>query len=180
MIVVSICSITTASADSADATYLGHKKCKMCHFKLYKSWAETKMAKAFELLKPGVRPEAKKKANLDPDKDYTSDTNCLKCHVTGYGEPGGFTSVEATPHLLGVQCESCHGPGIEYSKVMKNNKSYKIAEVTTTGLVSPVTADKCTRCHNTDSPFVGDDYKFDFEKRKEEGTHEHFPLKYEH
>jgi predicted CXXCH cytochrome family protein len=36
---------------------------------------------------------------------------CLECHVVGYGLPNGFVSEAATPHLAGVQCENCHGPG---------------------------------------------------------------------
>ena len=35
---------------------------------------------------------------------------CLECHVTGYGK-GGFESEAKTPHLVGKQCEACHGPG---------------------------------------------------------------------
>ena len=30
------------------------------------------------------------------------------------------------------------------------------------------------------SPFVGPDYVFDFEANKDKGTHEKFPLKYQH
>ena len=49
----------------------------MCHLKEWKSWSQTKMAQAFEQLKPGERTEAKKTAGLDPDKDYTQDETCL-------------------------------------------------------------------------------------------------------
>jgi len=41
--------------------YVGSHKCKACHNNEYKQWKKTKMAKAFKLLKPGVRAEAKKK-----------------------------------------------------------------------------------------------------------------------
>jgi hypothetical protein len=36
---------------------------------------------------------------------------CYFCHTTGYGKPGGFISVEKTPHLKNAGCEVCHGPG---------------------------------------------------------------------
>lgn len=41
--------------------FIGTKACKKCHIKEYKSWIETKMAKAYDLLKPGERSDAKKK-----------------------------------------------------------------------------------------------------------------------
>ena len=110
-------------------SYIGTKNCRKCHIQQFKSWADTKMAKAFEILKPGERAEAKQKAGLDPGKDYTTDVECLPCHTTGYGQPGGFESVEKTPELVGVSCEMCHGAGSEYSKdehMSLKNKNYKL------------------------------------------------------
>lgn len=170
-----------SSADDHD--YVGSAKCKMCHLKEWKSWSETKMAKAFETLKPGARIEAKKAAGLDPQADYTKDAKCVACHVTGYGKKGGFTSIEATPDLAGVGCETCHGPGGTYLQkehMSLQNKEYKKAALAAVGLVDRVSEAQCVGCHNADSPFVGGDYKFDFEARKNEGTHEKFPLKYPH
>ncbi|MDH3628041.1 MAG: cytochrome c family protein [Acidobacteriota bacterium] len=163
--------------------YVGTKNCRKCHMKEWKSWAETKMAKTFETLKPGVLAEAKSAAGLDPDKDYTTDPECLPCHTTGYGEEGGFVDVESSPELLGVGCEMCHGPGGTYTKeehMSLKNKEYKKADVVAVGMVDKITVEQCQGCHNTDSPFVGDDYVFDFDARKEEGTHEKFPLRYPH
>jgi mono/diheme cytochrome c family protein len=163
--------------------HVGSDKCKMCHMKEWKSWSETKMANAFESLKPGQRAEQKKAAGLDPDKDYTTDAECVRCHVTGYGQPGGFTSVEATPKLVGVGCETCHGPGgtyIQKEYMSLQNKEYKRADIVAVGLTAEITKQQCDSCHNSDSPFVGPDYVFDFEGRQDEGTHEKFPLKYQH
>ena len=163
--------------------YIGSRKCKKCHLKQWNSWSKTKMAKAFELLKAGVNADPKKKAGLDPDKDYTTDKECIPCHVTGYGKPGGFVDTLQTPDLAGVGCEMCHGPGGTYVQdqyMSTKNKKYKKADLVPLGLVDTVSKIQCEVCHNTKSPFVGDDYVFDFQKRKEEGTHESFPLKYEH
>jgi len=171
-----------ARADD-DHAYVGAKKCKICHMKEYKSWAETKMAKAFEVLKPGERAKEKTAAKLDPDKDYTQDQDCLRCHTTGLGKEGGFVDIDSTPELAGVGCEVCHGPGGTYigpGYMTLKNKEYKKAELVAVGMVDEVTAERCTGCHNSESPFVADDFVFDFESTKDEGTHEKFPLKYEH
>ena len=163
--------------------YVGTKNCKKCHLKEWKSWSLTQMAKAYESLQPGVAVEAKKSAGLDPEADYTGDENCIHCHVTGYGKPGGFVDIETTPELAGVGCESCHGPGGTYTQdqyMSLKNKEYKKSEVVAVGLVDQVGADQCTPCHNSESPFVAEGYVFDYEAMKDTGMHENFPLKYQH
>ncbi|MCP4663446.1 MAG: hypothetical protein GY856_49280 [bacterium] len=126
---------------------------------------------------------SKEKAGLDPNQDYRTDETCLACHTTGYGKPGGFTDPESTPELLGVGCEMCHGAGGTYTQneyMSLKNKEYKKADVVGAGMVDQITVEQCQGCHNTDSPFVGDDYVFDFEANKEKGNHANFPLKYQH
>jgi hypothetical protein len=167
--------------------YVGVKKCKACHLKQFKSWKETSMADSFENLKSGVKAAEKTKAGVDPSKDYTADKDCLKCHTTGYGESGGFTTIEETPQLAGVQCESCHGPGGQYNTVMKKSKKiwkekgYTSDELKAIGLIIPSEDETgCMKCHGKDSPFnetVDAKYKFNFKERLEK-THKHFPLKY--
>ena len=174
-----------AAVDSASVfSYVGSKKCKICHIKQYKSWEQTTMAKTFEVLMPGARAEEKKAAGLDPEKDYTADAECLPCHTVGYGKPGGFVDLATTPTLAGVGCEMCHGPGSEYLKkehMSNSNKEYVLAELEKVGLVGKPKAETCTSiCHNDESPFVEKGYVFDFENEQSEGTHEHRPLKYKH
>ena len=183
--VVGIFSISAllVGIEGGEHSFVGSKKCKMCHMKEWKSWAETKMAKSLILLQPGENAEAKKAAGLDPKRDYTKDETCLTCHSTGYGQEGGFADLESTPNLAGVGCEMCHGAGGTYIKkqyMSLTNKEYKKAELIEVGLVGEITMERCVGCHNTDSPFVGDDYEFDFELNKEKGTHEKFPMKYQH
>lgn len=171
------------SAGGAEHSYVGSNKCKACHLKEYKSWSETRMANALDLLRPGERAAEKKAAGLDPNRDYTGDRECLPCHVTGHGKPGGFTSLAGTPELAGVGCEMCHGPGGTYTRpehMSLKNKEYKKASLVAVGLVGEIKVDQCRNCHNAKSPFVGDDYVFDFAKNREKGTHERFPLKYKH
>ncbi len=168
-------------AFAADSfSYVGAKKCKACHLKEFTSWSETRMAKSFELLQPGASAEAKKKAKLDPGKDYTADPVCLACHTTGYGKPGGFVSLASTPDLVGVQCEMCHGPGGTFTQkenMSLTNKEYKKADLVKLGLVGEITKTQCENCHNPKSPFYKE---FKFEERKAKGTHEKFPLKFKH
>ena len=91
----SAASAVTATVLGADeAEYVGSKKCKMCHAKQYKSWEGTTHASALDGLKPGERAEAKTKAGLDPEKDYTTDETCLGCHVLGFGKKGGYEVLE--------------------------------------------------------------------------------------
>jgi len=129
-----------------EAQFVGNKKCKKCHMKQFKSWKETKKAMTFELLKPGQASEAKAKANLDPEKDYTTDEGCLKCHATGFGKPGGYAvpdaadekAVKRAKKLEGVGCESCHGPGSAFIKVheeiKKSKRTYTDDEMYAAGL----------------------------------------------
>lgn len=174
---------TVAVARSQEHAFISTKGCRKCHIKQYKSWAETKMAQAFEILKPGERAEAKKGAGLDPDKDYTTDATCLPCHTTGYGKKGGFVDIATTPELVGVGCEMCHGAGGTYvadDLMSLKNKEYKKADVVAAGMVSEVSAEQCVSCHNADSPTVADDFVFDFAANKDKGTHKNYPLKYQH
>ena len=175
---------TIREVAAGENTYVGSKKCKMCHIKEWTSWSATKMGQAFDLLKPGTRADRKKAAGLDPAKDYTKDPQCLPCHTAGYGKPGGFVDAATTPDHAGVGCEMCHGAGGTYTQkeyMSLQNTGYKRDQLVAAGLNSPFTAETCTSlCHNNKSPFVGKDYVFDFAKRRDQGIHERSPLKYQH
>lgn len=161
-------------------SYVGATKCKACHSNpkiggtQYKDWQTFKMAKALETLKPGVAADAKTKSGLDPQKDYTTDAKCLKCHTTGYGQPGGFESMEKTPDLAGVGCDACHGPGSEYrsAKIMsvkayKENREAARKAAIAAGLVIP-DEKTCTTCHNPENPVHK---PFNFAEYKEKIKH---------
>jgi len=180
-----------AAAQNAEtAKFVGSANCKKCHLKEYKSWAETPMAKAFETLKPGAKKEAKDKAKLDANKDYSKDAACLRCHTTGYGEPGGYPKPTDSDQALaiadrqGVGCETCHGPGSLYSPYMRDHeKDYKTDEAKKLGLQFS-DGSNCTACHKggaDGSPTVPADFKFDgAAKLKAEagsGVHAHFKKK---
>jgi len=162
--------------------YVGPQKCKECHERQFADWAETRMAKSFEVLRPGAAAEPKRIAKLDPAADHTHDESCLPCHTTGYGLQGGFVSIETTPQMAGVTCEACHGPGGGYAGTVMSasNKEFMTADAVRRGLRYPPTAEVCRGCHNERSPFVGMNYVFDFAERVNRGTHHHYPLHYKH
>ena len=182
-------SVATAAGDE-EFSYIGSKKCKMCHSKWYKSWETTTHAKAFEILKPGERKEAKEKHELDPAKDYTTDESCLACHTTGFGKKGGYAvpdaadekAVKKMAKLEGIGCECCHGPGKEYAKlhkkIKKEKRKYKSEENYALGMTKIEEA-ICTGCHNDKSPTFDEGKTFDFEKMtaNEKAIHAYQALK---
>ncbi|RYE89803.1 MAG: hypothetical protein EOO75_11205, partial [Myxococcales bacterium] len=75
--------------------YLGVEACSTCHADARKVWDRTDHAHAYKTL-------------TDQHKEFNLD--CVSCHVTGYGKPGG-SAVVKNDGLQNVQCEECHGPG---------------------------------------------------------------------
>ena len=151
------------------ANYIGAESCSVCHKVAALSWEMSVHAKAFETLKPGVKKPEKIKAKLDPDKDYTDDIKCLKCHTTGYNEEGGFRDMTSTPSMVGVGCESCHGPGSKYKWLHAKNKNFTRAEARDNGeIFGSEDAAVCNECHlNKDKPFtekMDKKYKFNYRK----------------
>jgi len=91
--------------------FLGVDMCRRCHERQYQQWASTPHAHAFATLD---RPLAGK----------PKTTACTNCHVTGFGESGGFAPDGSRPDfrptmkpdLVNVQCEACHGKGTEHQR----------------------------------------------------------------
>jgi peroxiredoxin len=74
--------------------FVGSESCKSCHAQQHQIWSESAHAKAFETLRA---------------QHVEKNTDCVRCHSTGFGEEGGYPG--GGPALAGVGCESCHGPG---------------------------------------------------------------------
>jgi len=154
----------------------------------HRSWQQSAHANIFELLEPGMRPEAKLKVNLQPDVDYRTNELCLGCHAVGYGTPSGFKSIEETPDLAGVGCEICHGAGSLYiaDDVMgSDNLDHSFDEVIAKGLIYPVPETVCAQCHGAPStPFLPElfpEYAFEYSRESlEAGSHDHLPLRRNH
>lgn len=80
-------------------TYVSQGVCASCHPMEAARWEGTRHAQAWSVLNDEERQ------NLD----------CVGCHTTGYGVEGGFVSPAAAGLLVGVQCEVCHGPGLDHT-----------------------------------------------------------------
>lgn len=187
------------SAVMAD-TYEGRKKCSSCHKSQAKSWGSTAHAKAMDSLKAGERKEAKVKAGLDPDKDYTQDKDCVGCHVDGWGKKGGYTVEKPKRMQAAVGCESCHGPGRQYrGDHRKSGQAFERNGRTTERSVLARKGqdfqfeEACAACHlnyeGSDwkgakapytpfTPEVDEKYRFDFDKmvKNDKAMHEHYKL----
>lgn len=127
---------------TAGSTYVGADSCKKCHFKQHKTWKAMKHASAWDVLKE----EHRDPAQLDDD-----GRACISCHVTGWGEQdrGGFVDATTSEHLLGVGCESCHGPGsahVELGQAMLKEKRKEFAAGESSRIV--LTTTNCSTCHN--------------------------------
>lgn len=159
------CLLFFSSLVSAEPSYVGVDGCRSCHKGHHASWQMSVHAKAFDLLKPGKRKGAKKRAQLDPDKDYSTNEKCLSCHTTGYGKEGGFKDIQSTPKMAGVSCEGCHGAGSEYRKLHDENPRFKKEENKARGAI--YAADDpaiCKSCHESESnvmtPDLDEKYRF--------------------
>lgn len=189
----------SAGADDAPP-YDGRKKCSNCHKSQYESWRETGHAKAMDSLAAGEKTAAKVKAGLDPEKDYTEDKNCVGCHVTGFGAEGGYDIDDPDKYLVGVTCESCHGPGSDYRLIhRKAGERFERKAETTPRLELAEAgedfefAERCMSCHmnyegspwakakqpyTPFTPAIDPKYAFDFDKalRNDQAMHAHFKL----
>lgn len=109
--------------------YIGSLACKTCHEKEYKSFVtHAKKSTSFRSIE-----RVKKELTEEEIK------GCYYCHTTGYGKPGGFVSLEKTPHLKNAGCEVCHGPGEFHVK--EKDPSYIKRRLTT---------EDCEVCHTSE------------------------------
>ena len=146
VVAAAVCLPLLAEEEAEVAKYVGDKKCKPCHSKIYNVWKETPHADAWQSMvdSAGV------------------DTSCVACHATGYGEPDGFIDTLSTPNLTNVQCEMCHGPGSIYKKlpIMKDRE-----KALASGMVIP-NESVCISCHTAEqSP------DFNYEEALKAGSH---------
>ena len=102
--------------------YASSGACVNCHSDEFARWTLSGHARAWRALL---------------ERDATNNPECVACHSTGFGEPGGLGELTAKNirKFKGVQCEECHGP-------MKGHPNDPRAKAT------PVTEQACLRCHD--------------------------------
>ena len=124
------CSLKLAPVWAApEKTYVGSEACQECHeieYKSFKTYA--KKAHSYESI------TAMRKSLTDAEF-----RTCFECHTTGVGQPGGFQSLQDTPHLKNAGCEVCHGPG-----------SLHIESEDPEDLKEDLTAKDCETCHSSE------------------------------
>jgi hypothetical protein len=147
-----VCVVAALSVERQEPPpreFAGSKKCRICHNipskgKMYDVWSKTNHARAYQTLLTAEAKEAAKKLGIDePQKSG----ECLRCHATAYGF-GKKAVTERVKAEEGVSCESCHGPGNDYSKINIMMDRQKAIEA---GLIYPA-KNECTKCHNVESP----------------------------
>jgi peroxiredoxin len=110
------------------ARYYGEMVCDVCHSAIHAWWDTTRHADAYNQVakaafgRTGYREGMASK--VDPEQ--------LKYATVGFGMGGGYDPARHQKNLLGVQCESCHGPGGPHGS----------------GPVRDWEA-RCTQCHNS-------------------------------
>ncbi len=161
---------TAAPADPAQAKinhYIGALKCKTCHSDKahgdqFGAWSKMKHAKAFEVL---ASDDAKRIAKEKGIEDAQKSDKCLKCHVTAYGKPAEEIGKGFDPKL-GIQCESCHGPGEKHMKARVaaagadeeedldagDKQGAKYTKIPADEVIFDPGMKTCLSCHNSESP----------------------------
>jgi hypothetical protein len=141
-------------------SFAGVAKCAECHKKAFEVWKTSKHAEGLESLKTG---------HPGQEKDWVvriHDPECLSCHVTGW-EPqqmlrfdSGYISEDKSKHLVGQQCENCHGPGSKHVS-LEEALAAKAADVsmdevlasrkTVRRTLEQARKEMCIQCHDSDN-----------------------------
>lgn len=131
---VTLALITFVGVGARAHNYISAERCESCHEFAYQKWQRGPHASAAQSLSPA----------------QARDPKCTTCH--------SLTSMaEVDDAFVGVQCESCHGPGRYYypDYVMRDSQLARAV-----GLVEQNEA-VCVRCHTPGSPSIE---AFDFER----------------
>lgn len=149
--------------------FVGAKVCGECHKQAYAKWSKSKHAHAFETLSKG------RKGQESTWVSRIYDPDCLACHVTGWDPQNvlrfesGYLDQASTAHLVGQQCENCHGPGQKHTdlerafkKDIKSVEKDLLNAARAATKLNSATAEKkvCQNCHDYEnSPNFSGNFK---------------------
>ena len=114
---------TVKTPDASGPHYGTGAKCVSCHSHQVAAWA--------------VRPNHARAMEALFERGEQGNPECVGCHSTGFGQPGGFAAVDKkTLQTWGnVQCEACHGPLGGHPRDPNS-------------VPEPITQATCTGCHD--------------------------------
>jgi hypothetical protein len=108
--------------------FAGSGACSGCHPRAWERWRASAHAADFAGLS-------------GPERE---DPACLRCHVTGYGDPLGYRAASGGPDLAAVGCEACHGPAADHA----GSSHPELVPTATGGDCPPCEANRiCRLCH---------------------------------
>ena len=87
--------------ESGESPFAGEEVCQSCHQEEHAIWSKTLHSNAFAKLE---------------QVNKAFDPACIKCHTVGFEKQGGYIDTDATPNLMNVQCENCHGAGRDHAE----------------------------------------------------------------
>jgi hypothetical protein len=120
--------VILAGDPGGGARFAGSGACRGCHREAWERWRASAHAAAFAGLQ-------------GPERD---DPACLRCHVTGHGDPRGFRADGGGPDLAAVGCEACHGPAADHA----GSRHPEFVPTATGGECPPCEANRiCRLCH---------------------------------
>lgn len=136
------------------AAFVGSQACQSCHAGEHETWSRSAHARSVATLEKAGKAK---------------QSECLKCHTTGFGRTGGFPSDGAVAQhrdRAAVGCESCHGPGGEHAKP----DAPKVGNIVSLGdkCDSCVILQICGSCHD-----AANDPGFEFEVKQKIDAQKH-------
>lgn len=144
-VVVVFASSPSDAAGVVAHDYVGAQRCKSCHAAEFAALENGPHARAYDVL----------------DDAAKKNPRCLACHT--------MVPEDTQLGLTGIQCESCHGAGRNYTPeyVMRDKELSSLLN-----LVAKPDATSCTRCHTDQAPTMT---PFDFATAK--GRIQHWQAK---
>jgi len=132
--------------------FVGSRACESCHEASNDVWKRSEHAKAYDTL-----------AELDEPRQF--DPECISCHVVGWNPQeyfpyeSGYRSIEKTPKLVDVGCESCHGPSGAHAAAEEGSDLALQKKLQEALVVTKEDAKAmCLTCHDLDN---SPDFDFD-------------------